>query len=114
MIGIQDKTGHKLPFGQYEYVDVTFQRENTDTIIPYTRLVVDDPEEIRYLDIRQEARLYYGADEYDLPPTIPTIYRLQNKARKPWGPGYIVLRCNVPTYTTRLLLFTERNEASSV
>lgn len=115
MIDTFDKGEKKFPFGQYEYVDVTFQRQNTDTVIPYAHLDVDDPEQIRYIEVRREALvLHPRVDEYDLLPSFPIIYRLQNFTRKPWTREYIVLRSSVAPYTTRLLLFVERNQASHV
>lgn len=111
---IKTEDGGKLPFGTYEYVDVTFQRQNTDTLIPYTRLKADNPEDIRYIDVRREGVVTDGVDEYDLLPEFPIIYRLQKFSRKPWGRNYIFLRSSYAPYTTRLLLFVERNEASNV
>jgi hypothetical protein len=91
-----------LSDGQYEYVDVTFQAANTETVIPYTILTPEDPESVRWLDITQGAVNVGGTD------TPAYVYRSALPSRKAWGTGYIVLKATVAGYVTRLKLFVER------
>ena len=90
-----------LPFGQYEYVDVTFQAADTDTVIPYKTLKPATAESVRWIDITPGS--VYSAGEA---PAV--VFRSGNPARIQWAPNYIVLMSSVAGYTTRLLLFTER------
>lgn len=92
-------TSKQIPFGQYEYVDVVFGPANTDVIVPYTNLRVDDKNKIYWIDTQQGGTIA---------GTIATVYRVVNSAATPFGQNYIVVRCNVENYKTRLLLFTER------
>lgn len=88
------------PIGQYEYVDVTFQAADTETIIPH-HLTPDNPESVRWIDITPGSVYSGGEGEVQ-------VFRSGNPSRKSWGDGYIVLMANVAGYTTRLLLFVER------
>ena len=88
-----------LPMARYEYVDVTFGAANTDHVVPYTTLKPTDLEDVRWLDITPNSAS----------ATIPVIYRSTDASRKGWGVNYLVLRCTVASYTTRLLLFLERD-----
>ena len=40
-----------LPFKRFEYVDVTFQKANTDTVIHYSILRPNDVNTIRWMDV---------------------------------------------------------------
>lgn len=112
-----DITSKQSPFGQYEYVDVYFSGANIDTVIPYTRLRPESPEDVRWMDIKQGGLTNTTAS---LSPTfrgsssqssVPIVYRAVNTNAKAFGQGYIVLRCTLGEYNTRLLLFVERREA---
>jgi hypothetical protein len=89
-----------IPFGAYEFVDVTFTAANTDTIVPYT-LRTDDPESIRWIDISRGS-VYSGSE------TPGHVFRSGNSTRKNWAPSYLVLQSSVAGYATRLFLFVER------
>ena len=94
-----DTISRQLPFGQYEYVDVVFGPANTDVVVPYTNLRVDDRSKIYWIDTQQGGTAA---------GTIAVVYRVINSPATAFGPNYIVVRCNVANYRTRLLLFTER------
>lgn len=91
-----DITLKQIPVGQYEYVDVEFGAIGQDTSVAYTNLKLDDLSKVRWIDIS--------------PNQLAQVYR---SSTKPFGPGYIVLKCNVANYSTRLLLFTERNQSNA-
>ena len=91
-----------LSDGQYEFVNVTFQAADTDTIIPYTRLTPEDPTEVRWIEITPNAVNVGGTD------TVPNLYQSALPTAQAWVRGYIVLRSSVAGYTTRLKLFLER------
>lgn len=88
-----------LPFGQYEFVDVTFNSTaNGDTEIKHS-LVGSDPEAIRAVAIEWQFTT--------TPVESPYIWRNIASTRRPWGTGYIILKCNLASARARLLLFTE-------
>lgn len=89
--------------GNYEYVDVTFGPADTDTPIPFTRLRTDDPQSVRWLDVSPGR----------IDGVVVQVYRERGSRATLFGLTYVVLRSTVANYTTRLLLFVERNEASS-
>lgn len=114
-----DSKDRQSPFGQYEYVDVFFPDADIDTSIPYTRLRPESYEDIRWIDIKQGGLGAVGSSTgrnptYNQPagaaPQVPQVYRAVNADARPWGPGYIILRATLGEYSTRLLLFVERNE----
>jgi len=90
------------PHGRFEFVDVEFIAANTDVTIPYTKFRPLDPNDIRWLDVSLTAVNVGGVD------TLPVLYKSALPSRKLWARGYIVLRCSVAGYSTRLYLFTER------
>lgn len=94
-----DTISRQVFAGQYEYIDVWFQHANQDVIVTYKELKVDDPESVRWIDVRPGGL----ADG-----TVAHIYRVVNSEAKPWVYGKLVLRCTVANYRTRLLVFTER------
>jgi hypothetical protein len=89
-----------LSDGQYEFVDVTFQAADTETVIPYTILTPEDPEEVRWLDVTP------GSDASNVPAHV---YRSGAPSRLAWNTGYIVLSSTLASYSTRLKLFVERS-----
>ena len=91
-----------LPFTRFEYVDVTFQKKGTDTVIPYTILKPASVEDIRWIETKPSTIVRSGAD-------VPVfVYRSNLSTAQSWGPGYIVLQASEDNYSTRLLLFVER------
>ena len=92
-----------LSEGQYEYVDVTFTAVGADTIIPYSQLTPENPDDVRWIDVTPGAINNGGSD------SVASIYRSALPAALPWGRGYVVLRCSVAGYSTRLKLFVERS-----
>lgn len=92
---MSDITLRMIPVGEYEYVDASFVNANTDTVIAYKRLHVDNPEKVRWIDIS--------------PNRDASVFRGVNAT---FGPGYVKLQSNVANYSTRLLLFTERNQSN--
>lgn len=92
----------RLPFAQTEYVDVEFGAADTDVIIRYERLTPEDVEDIRWIDITPNS-------VYVNPTDSPArVYRSSKPGRKAFGANYIVLRSTVANYTTRLMLFVEK------
>jgi hypothetical protein len=90
------------PFGEYEYVDVSFAAADVDTVIPYSVLTPEDPNSVRWIDINPTT-VWDGATD-----TRGYVYRSANPLRRDFGTNYIILRSNVAGYATRLLLFVER------
>ena len=90
-----------LPFGQYEYVDVTFGAANVETLVPYKDLKPENPELVRFWDI-------YKGSVYSAGENPAHVYRSGDPARKAWTLGTLALCSSVASYTTRLLLFLER------
>lgn len=83
----------KHHLGQYEYRDVTFVAADTDTVVTYQRLTPEDPQKVRFLDVNAgEGRIY------------------RSRLGKRWERGFVVLRSDTAPYSTRILLFEERNE----
>jgi hypothetical protein len=86
-------------FGQFEYKDVVFNgTAGSDTEISHS-LDAADPEKVRAIPVMWEF--------ITTPVEPPYIYRSGASNRRPWGPGYIILRCNVANAVVRMLLHTE-------
>ena len=88
----------RTPYSQYEYQDITFPSTVDQDIIISTRLRPSDPEAI-----------FYEIVDWKLlvtPPVVPIIYRDISSTRKPWGSGYVVLRCNIASAMVKIRLFT--------
>lgn len=94
-----DITPKQIPFGQYEFVTVTFEIAHEDVVVPYQNLRVDNKDDIRWIDVTQGGRS--GGS-----PAI--VYKTFDGPQKRFGTNFIVLRCTESGYTARLLLFTER------
>lgn len=99
---IDPQLGRHLSDGQYEFVDVTFTAANTDTVIPYSVLKPEDPNDVRWFDVTQKAVNVGGTD------TLAHVYQSGLPSALAWAQGYIVLRATVAGYSTRLKLFVER------
>lgn len=83
-----------LPYGQHQYIDVTFNSTaNADTIIRH-QLKPDTPAEVDYQVVRKEQ----ACDVYE---NTALDYRV-------WGNGYVVLRATVASAKVTLLLTTRR------
>ena len=93
---MNDITLRQIPFGQYEYVTVEFPVANTDVVVPYHNLKLENAEEVRWLDVSpdQGGLVFRG---------FPGEFE----------PGRIRLQSNLAGYKTRLLLFTERNQSNA-
>lgn len=83
----------QIPFGQYEYVDVSFAAADTDTLIP-TTLKVENPKFVRWLDVT---------------PNVGAFVRIYRATGSEVVENNLKLRCNIANYATRLLLFVERS-----
>jgi hypothetical protein len=81
-----------LPIGQYEYVDATFTAADTDTVITYSIIRPENPENVRWFDVT---------------PHTGRVYRALAPNRTSWGQNYVILRSTV-VGPTRLMLFLER------
>lgn len=90
------------PHERFEFVDVTFTAADTDVVIPYTKFRPIDANDVRWTDVSPSAVNVGGVD------TVPVLYKSALPTRKLWARGFIVLRSSVAGYTTRLMLFTER------
>lgn len=80
-----------MPFGQYEYVEVVFELANADKIIPHT-LTPNTPKEIDYVVMGKS--------------TACDVYHDVGLDARPWGRGYVVLRCTQAGAAVTLLLTT--------
>lgn len=78
------------PFGQYEYVDVTFPpTAGEDVVVRYEKLRPESYGDVRWIDVCPNGAMV-------------------SKGAKAWGSQYVVLKANVASYETRVLLFVER------
>jgi hypothetical protein len=92
----QAALGTRLPFVQYQYVDVTFNAvADVNTEIQH-KLTPATPEDIDFIVVR----VNFAA----APAAAPVVYRDSSATRRPWGQGYIVLRANVAALSCTLLL----------
>lgn len=118
---MDSKSDKQSPFGQYEWVSVTFPEADIDVVIPYTRLRPENFNDVRWIDVSQRGRTAVEpvatggrTPTYSIPagsaPQVPVVYRAVNEDARAFGPGYVILRCTLGEYVTRLLLFVERNE----
>lgn len=83
-----------VAYGQYQYVEVTFNSTpDTDTIVRH-QLNPATPEDVDYQVVKKNQ----ACDVYDN----------QGLDRRPWGDGFIVLRSTVASATVVLLLTTRR------
>ena len=82
----------RLPFARFQFVDVTFDATDTDQYIEHTLKTRKD-EAVRYLVVATDKS--------------GVVYNDESVSRRPWGDGYIILRC-ATTSTARLLLFVEQ------
>lgn len=88
-----------VPTTQFEYVDVTFNgTAHGDTEIRHS-LSVKDPEQVRVIPVEWRFP--------SLPVDTPFVYKDTSSSRRPWGLGYLILRCNLANAQARLLLITE-------
>lgn len=84
-----------LPFGQFQYVDVTFPgTADTDLSIPH-ELTLDATDRVRWFVVSTRAAAV---------PTPFTIYEDNSTTRRAWGKRNIILRCTQPSVTVTLLL----------
>lgn len=81
----------RIPFGRYQFVDVTFATPNQDTDIAHT-LAPNDPEAVRFVPVSLTA--------------AAVLYRDNSAGKRPWQPTHIWLRASAAC-TVRLLLFLE-------
>jgi hypothetical protein len=87
----------QVPFGQYEYINVSFAAADTDTLVPVS-LKVEHPSQLRWVDIT---------------PNAGAFVKIYIASAATLVDGNLKLRCNVANYATRLLIFTERAEAGT-
>lgn len=92
-------------FGQYQYVDVTFNATaHKDTEIRHA-LLVRDPYSVRFVPVS------WAFDSAPADP--PYIYRNSAVGARPWGNDLIILRSNRGSLAVRLLLFTEPSKVGA-
>lgn len=85
------------PWAQYERVTVTFPATpNTDLVIRYHQLTPIDPTVVEYYTLKKSA--------------AGNIYNDYSASRKPWKPGFIILRSDVASLQATLLLTAPRIE----
>lgn len=92
----------QIPSKEFEYLDVTFPGADVDTRFPHS-LQLDDPEELRWIDISPGTVYTGGVD------TVAKVYRSNSPTRQKFTSTTISLRSTVAGYSTRLLLFVERS-----
>lgn len=78
-----------LPYSDFQYVTVTFGTSGTDTDIRHT-LTPRTVDGVDYHIVRADRAC--------------AIYHDQSGTRKPWGTGYVILRCSVSSAVVTLLL----------
>ena len=84
-----------IPFGQFQYVTVTFPATaNIDCFIKHD-LTVDATERVRWMVVSVEATT---------PPSTFVIYEDSSTTRRPWSRNQIILRCTQPSVKVTLLL----------
>lgn len=81
------------PVTSFEYVDVTFAGADTDYDIPH-KLTPPTLESIDYQVVRKSQAC--------------DVYNDMSGTRRPWGIGYITLRCTVANAVVTLLLTVRR------
>lgn len=81
------------PYTSFEYVDVTFAGANTDYDVVH-HLSPPIPESIDYQVVRKSQAC--------------DVYNDTSGTRRPWGSGYITLRCTVANAVVTLLLTVRR------
>lgn len=89
----------KDAFGGFQFKDVIFNgTAHADTEITHD-LNAAVPEDVRAIPVSWEF--------LTLPVDPPYIYRNAAANARPWGDGYIILRCNIASAVVRMLLTTE-------
>lgn len=97
--GLEGLLQRQVPFGEYEFVEVTFNSTaNGDTEVKHS-LRTSDPEAIRVIPVEWQFA--------STPVDPPYVWRNIASTARPWGEGYIILRCNLASAKARLLLITE-------
>lgn len=92
-------TKRREAFGDFQFKDVVFNATaGADTEISHD-LPAANPESVRAFPVMWEF--------ITTPVEPPYIYRSGVGSRRPWGPGYIILRCNIASAVVRMLLITE-------
>jgi hypothetical protein len=83
------------PFGQFQYVTVTFpSTPDTDLVIPHD-LTTEATERIKWLVV---------SIGFPSTPSPYIIYEDTSTTRRAWGKRNIILRCNQPSVKVTLLL----------
>lgn len=86
-------------FGEFQFKDVIFNgTAHADTEISHD-LRPATPDGIRIIPVTWEF--------LTLPVDPPYIYRNMASNARPWGEGYIILRCNLASAAVRMLLISE-------
>lgn len=86
--GLEERFNTASPFTRYEFVDVSFDTADLDTLVAHT-LAPTQGDDVRYIVVGIS-----GA---------ATIYHDQSTTRRPWQQGHIYLRASAPV-TAQLLL----------
>lgn len=82
-----------LPFGFYEWVDVSFTTADQDVVVGYHEIKAQDPELVRFLVVS----ITKGG----------VVYRDGSATRVAWQQGMVRLRCSAANASARILLFVE-------
>lgn len=91
--------GKQVPMAEYEFKSLVFPASaRADFEIKHS-LRAKDPEKVRWIVV--------GWGFASTPTETPFLYKDLSSSRRPWTPGVIRLRCNIPSASCRLLLFTE-------
>ena len=77
----QEQLRRRSPITKWQIVTVAVPTADTDTIVPHT-LPTADPEQLNYELIRGTAAGF--------------LYHDGSATRRPWGPGYVILRASAP------------------
>jgi hypothetical protein len=85
-----------IPYGSFEYVDVVFNAvADTDTDIRHS-LSPGNPEDIDWEVVQWRFTSFPGGGAI--------VYKDIGATRRPWGDGYVILRCNIDSAQATLRL----------
>lgn len=90
---LERKLQDQFPHVAYQYVDVLFSASDTDTDVA-TTLTPIDSEAIDYYQVRADRPCQ--------------VYSDHSSTRRPWGKGYVILRCSEAAQV-RVLLIERKN-----
>lgn len=95
---LDDSIRDSIPYVGHQYVTVRFTTADTDLDISHS-LKGKDPEAVAYHVVRADRPC--------------NVYQDLSSSRRPWGTGFIILRCSTANATVRILLISEKSAGTS-